>query len=349
MANYADTVLQNARVKYTERLNNKFEGRPRHTEIIEAFMDSADRTLPDLSALREASTQTTQTLYKKKTAYTVNTAKSCSPTGEQGDSGVVNLTWVTRSVTISIAHERHAGNEYKMAESLSWELEKAEQDLFKGASGSIDAYLLSYLDTNRTQVNAISAAGIGHNTWDVTNFNVDVANADITKFYNYAYDEMMLNDYSGRMLDIFNTTWGAYAREQANQGEANATNTRFQYQMPFDFAGFSSNSITPATGDLSTHYIVPEDGISMVFWNSPSNRQGIAENDFYKDTYQSIFMPGVTLDLYKKIACTDTSASGGSVQDVVDLYELTAQFAVISAPLSTANATPIFKYNILAS
>ena len=346
MANYTDTVLQNARAKYSLKHNKKFEGRPRTTEIIEAFMDSAERTLPQLSAIREAETQTTQTLYMDAFSPTVNTAKSCSPTGNYGDAGYVNLTWVTRSVTIKISHDQHNGNEYKMAESLAWQLEQAEQTLFKGATGSIDAYLLSWLDTNRTQVNAAYDA---HNTWDSTNYNMDVAYASRNSFYNFAYDEMMINDYSGRMLDIFNTTWGAYAREQANQGEANATNTAFQYQMPFNFVGFTSNSITMSTSDLSTHYIIPEDGVSIVFWNSPLNRKGFEEDNFYKDLYQSIFMPGVTLDLYKTVACTDTSSVGGSVQDVVDLYELTAQFAVAAAPLTTSNATPIFKYNVLAS
>jgi hypothetical protein len=345
MANYADTVLQNARAKMTEMLNEKFEGRPRHTELIEAFMQTSSLTLPNLADIREATTQTTQTMYAKKTAYTVNTGKSCSPSGEQGDSGIVNLTWNNRNVVVSISEARHDGNEYKMAEALAIELMNAEKDLFKGATGSVDAVILAYLEANRTQVCASGTLG----TFDGVNFSLDYANANVADFYNYLYSDMQLNNYSGEFYDIFNTTWGAYAREQANQGEANATNTKFQYQMPFDFMGFSSNSITNAAGDLTTHYVIPAGGVAMLDWNDPKNRRGLESGDAYWDTYQSKFMPGVTLDLFKKVACSDTSASGGSVQDLVHTYELSINFALTHAPLSTANETPIFKSAVLTT
>lgn len=347
MANFADTVLLNARAKQTEILREKFEGRPRFTELVEAWMNTASQTIPNLAEIREATTQTTQTMYQKKIAQTPGSAKSCSPSGANGDTGIVNLSWLTRNVIVTISEARHDGNEYKMAEALATMLLDAEKDLFKGATNSVDAAIFAYLEANRTQVNAASTGG--HNTWNGTDFDMDVANASVGSFYNFLYDEMQKNGYEGSFYDMFNTTWGAYARDQANQGEANATNTKFQYQMPFDFNGFASNTIVPGT-NLSTHFVVPEGGITILDWNDPKNRRGnLNTGDKYWDTYQSKFMPGVTLDLFKTVACADTSGSGGSVQDLVHTYELSINFALTHAPLSAANETPIFKYNVLAS
>lgn len=348
MANFNDTLLQNARAKITQDLREKFEGRARYTELIEAFMQTSSLTIPDLAAIREAVTQTAQTMYRKKTARTPGTAKTCSPSGTAGDSGIVSLTWNTRTVTVEISEALHDGNEYKMTETLAGELLDAEKDLFKGShANSVDSALLAYLEANRTQV-----CNADHGTFDGVNFSLDYPVADVADFYNKLYDDMQLNNYSGEFYDIFNTSWGAYARQQVNQGEANATNTKFQYQMPFDFNGFASNSISNAAGDLTTHYVVPSKGLAILDWNNPKNRRGPGAGrtgDAYWDTYQSKFMPGATLDLFKKVACADTSASGGSVQDLVHTYELSFNFALTHAPLSVANETPIFKTAVLTT
>ena len=103
-------------------------------------------------------------------------------------------------------------------------------------NGAFD-YFPKPIDNNRLEPaikNAISVAGVGINTWDGTNFNVDVALADTAEYYNSLLSEMQLNNYSGAMDEAFNTTFGATARTQVNQGQANATNTAFQYDIPFD-------------------------------------------------------------------------------------------------------------------
>lgn len=349
MANYASTVLQAARAKQIEKFAKMFEGRPKNSFLMDMFMKNRSLTIPNLSEIREATTQTTTMLYPTKTAYTVNAAKSCAPTGQQGDSGSVSLTWATKQVEVITSAKRHYGNEYKMMEALAWELLMAEQALWKDGAASMEVALLAYLEANRTQVNAISVAGVGHNTWDGVNFNVDVAAADVGQFYNFLLDEMNLNNYNGAFMEAHNTTWNATGRNQVNQGEANATNTAFQYSNPFNFSGYSSNLIVPAAGvDTSTHYIIPEGGIAILDWNDPLNREGKVIGDKEWGLYESRFFPGIMLDLFIKEDCADTSGSGGGTQDATLIYELSFNYALTHQPLSTANETPIFKYNVLA-
>ena len=345
MANYASTVLQAARAKQKEMFARKFEGRPENSFLMDMFLRNRSLTIPNLQDIREATTQTTSTLYLTKTAYTVGSAKSCSPTGQQGDSGSVDLTWATKNVEVITSNKRHQGNEYKLAESLAWELLMAEQALWKDGVASMEVALANYLDTNRTQVNAASTGG--HNTWDGVNFNMDVALADITQYYNFLMDEMQLNNYTGEFLEAYNTTWGAGIRDQANQGEANATNTAYQYTVPFNFTGYNSNLITPDAGGDSTHYVVPEGGVAILDWNNPLNREGKTIGNKTWGLYESRFFPGIMLDLFIVEDCADTSASGGDVQDATLVYELSYNYALTHQPLSTANETPIFKYNIL--
>lgn len=345
MANYALTVLQDARAKQVELYRNKFEGRPENTFLMDMFLKNRSITIPALQRIKAAETQTTSTLYQVNPSFTLGTAKSCSPTGQQADSGKVDLTWSKIVGSFTTSQKRHDGNEYSMMEDVAWGLLRLEMDMLKNdASNGMDAILAAYLDTNRTQVNAASTDGI--NTWDGVNYNMDVALANINNYYNSVLSEMHLNNYSGNFLEAYNTTWEATARQQVNQGEANATNLMFQYQNPFGFMGFASNLLTPSTGNGSVHYVIPENGVALLDWNEPLNRRGASIGDETWSLYESRFFPGIYFDLFTKTACADTSASGGGTQDWTIVYELTLNYSIVKQPLSTANETPIFKYEI---
>ena len=346
MANYAATVLLAARALQKENNYRKFDGRPVNSMLMDMFMKDRDIMFPDLSDIREATTQTTSILYPKKSLRTVGSAKSCSPTGSIEDSGSVDLTWYTKNVEVLIAEKRHKGNEFKMAETLARELIDAEIDLWKNGAASMEVALLAYLEANRTQVATSTGT---HFTWDGTNFNYDCAISDLTNFYNYLLDDLKMNDYNGQFLNAYNTSFGGYIRAQANQGNANATNTAFQFMNPFDFVGYDSNLITNATGDIATHYVVPQGGLMLLDWNDPINREGKVSGDLSWGLYESRYFPGLMLDLFIKTACADTSESGGGTQDFVHIYELSFNYAIAKSPLSTANATPIFKVNALST
>lgn len=346
MANYASTVLLAARAIQQEKWAKKFEGRPETSFLMDLFLKDRDITVPNLAAIHAATTQTSTMLYPTKTAYTVGSAKSCTPTGEQGDSSSVNLTWYQKQVEVITSYKRHSGNEINQVSALAWELLMAEQALWKDGAASMEVALLAFLDANRTQVNALSAGG-GHNTWDAAANTVDVLQANKASFYNYLMDEMALNNYSGQLLEAYNTAWGANIRSQANQGVSNATNTAFQYINPFDTIGYASNLIIPATNDQSSHYIIPVGGVTVLDWNDPLNREGKMSGDLEWGLYESRFFPGLMLDLFTKTSCASTAGSGGATQDYTTVYELTLNYALAKQPLSVSGETPIFKYNVL--
>lgn len=346
MANYASTVLLAARAKQQEKYFRKFEGRPENSMLMDMFMKDRDLMFPDLGDIRQATTQTTTMLYPVKILRTIGSAKSCSISADVGDSGSVDLTWYTKTADVTVSEKRHHGNEYKMVETLAREMLDAEIDLWKNGAASMEVALLAYLEANRTQ--AAQATGT-HFTWDAVNYNYDCAFADLSNFYNYLLDDLKLNNYTGEFLDAFNTTWGGYLRQQTNQGESNATNTKFQYLDPFDFVGYDSNLITNGTSDLTTHYVIPQGGITILDWNDPVNREGKVSGEKEWGLYESRLFPGLMLDLFTVTECADTTESGGGTQDFVHSYQIAFNYAIAKAPSSTVGETPIVKTNILSS
>jgi hypothetical protein len=342
MSDYSSSVLLEARAIQKEKYYQKFEGRQKNSMIVDAFFQNRDMMFPDLAAIKEASAQATKMLYPVKSLLTIGSAKSCTPTGVTEDSGIVTLTWATKTATVKISNKVHDGNEFKMASTLARQLLDAEIDLFKNGAASLEVALLAYLEANRSQV----ATG-AHFTWDGSNYNLDCPFASLTNFYNFLLDDLKINNYNGMFLDVYNTAFGGYIRSQANQGQSNATNTAFQFMNPFDFQGFDSNLIIPSTSDLSTHYVIPEGGVTILDWNDPVNRNGAVSGEKTWGLYQSRLFPGLTFDLFHVTACEDTTSIGGTTQDITHTYELAFNYSLAKAPLSSG--TPIIKVNILAS
>lgn len=346
MANYASTALLAARVKQKEQYYRKFDGRPQGSFLMDMFKKSSNVMEMDISEIRQANTQTTSMIYPVKSLRTIGSAKSCTITGSLEDSGSVDLTWYTKTVEVLISEKRHKGNEYKMIDTLARELLDAEIDLWKNGAASMEVALLAYLEANRTQ----TADSVGvHGTWDAVNFLYTYPLADIDIFYNKVVDDLKMNDYSGEILEAFNTSWGHRIRYQANQGEANATNLKYNYNLPLGFSGFESNIITMGTSDGSTHYFVPDGGITIFDWNDPLNREGKVSGEKEWGLYESRFFPGLMLDIFMTTECADTSETGGDVQDFVKKYQLAYNYAIAKAPFHTAGETPIIKAAILTT
>jgi hypothetical protein len=343
MANFAATVLLAARAKEAEKYYRAFEGRALNSSLINLFMRNRDLMNPNLADIRKSTTQVTSMMYPTKLRRTMGAGKSCAPSGESSDSGIVNLTWVVKTALIKISEKLHQGNEYKMQDTLARELVDAELDLWKNGAASMEVAALTYLEANRTQV--AETVGV-HGVWDGTNFNYDYPVADIDIFYNKLVDDIRMNNFNGEMLEAYNTGWGYKLRYQANQGETNATNLAYQQRLPIGFTGFESNLITMTT-DGSTHYFVHAGGVTILDWNDPINVEGKVSGDKTWTRYESKFFPGLMLDMFMVTACEDTTSIGGGTQDFTHTYELALTYAFAKAPLSTANASPIIKANIL--
>jgi len=335
MANvYSPTVLQAARAWIKENNNKKFELRPVMTDIMSAFLKDRQFTIPNLADIKAATTQTTTAMYFTKKDFTINTTKTNTPTGEKSGTATVDLTWAKAGFAIDLPSKQYDGNEVARAKGFAMSLYNAERTFWS----SFDETLLSYLVSNKTSTTAASGGGTA------TGGDFEIDNANVDEFYNIVDAHMNQNDFAPEYMDIHDTYWKKYARHYAAQGAANSTNLSYQFD---GFTTFASNKIINASGDLTTHYIIPNGGIAIIDWNEPANRRGDNGANAYLGTYQSLFYPEITFDLFVTEKWGDTSSDGGTVQDYTQTFEMTLNYSTNKQPQTTG--TPIFKYTVAAS
>lgn len=346
MANtFSSSALLNARVWQLENMQKAFDQRNTITQIYRAFEDG-QRYIVGLD--NNLTTQTKQIMYLINKDYTVNTSKSCTPTGEVGGSNIVSLTWAQLGAAVKINQKQMDGNELNATKALANALYQAESSIFYGASG-LDAVMLAYLEANRTYVNKLSAGTSGSsNTWrGAANYDVTVPHANEARFWGDMQADMMINEYSGKLWDIGNTWFASKMNYYGAQGAANSTNTAYQFSnMPAGIEWCPSNLVT-ATGYFnSKHYIVPEGGVASLYANEPLNIRGEESEAGKWYTIESMLRPGIFFDVFEKNSCADTTDDGGRTQDSVKTLELTLNYSLTKQPISTSNETPIFKYQI---
>lgn len=351
MANtYSSTVLQSSRVWQIKTMQEKFDQRREFSNIWQPFFDGQNY-IEDLEKVKASENQTDTIMYLANKDFTLGTAKSCTLTGETGSSASVNLTWALRNFTIKTNIKQFQNNELSAVRKFSNDFFNGESSLWTGATG-LESIMATYLNTNRTSVNALSDGNSGtKNTWSGgPNYEVEVSNANRGQFWNYMMHDMMYNNYSGNLWDIHSTWSGADAIYYSSQGDGNSTNTAFQFSnMPANVKPVGSNLITASGYHNSERFIVPEGGVAALFWNNPLNRNGYKSEAGEWTVVQSMIHPEVWYDVFITNACADTSADGGTTQDAVVNYEFSVNYALTMQPISTANETSIFKYVIKSS
>jgi hypothetical protein len=342
MANtYSSTNLLEARAMITPEMEKKFERRKNLTQAMNLFLMDREYSIPDLAEIKEADVQTTKVWYKKRKSFTKITAKSCTPTGETGGSAIATVSWSQMGFKVIHQAKKYHNNEIKGLQGLAYDLMEGEASFWFDSDG-FDATLIAYLEANRTQVAKDLADGTHNDFKGNPQYFYEVANADSPRFYNYLIPEMNLNNYSGELLELHNTMWGAEIAYDGAQGPGNNINTQFQFRE--DVTRFKTNLLTPPSYYFTEQFIIPRGGVALLDWNDPLNRQGKVTEAGEWTTYESKFFPGIKFDLFIKNSCSDTTADGGTTQDSVTNYEFILNYAAVKQPMSTANETPIFKY-----
>ena len=339
MADFADTVLLNARALQAAN-QQAAEFRSQHYGITNAFLTDTQYTIPALAAIKEAEKQVTEVMFKKKGTFAIKSAPSCTLTGANGDSGKQAVTWTFSGTEVFTSKKRHQNNELSQTQSLADDLLMAEQSIWD----DIETAGATHLNANITTVN-VNSDGKGQNTWDGVNNVMQIASADSARAYNYIFPEMKRNNYKGNFYSIHNTMWEADVAFNSAQGDANATNTAFQFRgLPSAITPYSSNEIVPAVANKHEIFIVPERTLALLTWIDPLNREGQSIGNKRWGVYESIMRPGTFFQLYIEDDCADTTATGGSTQDLVTKYEIGLWYSHNNAILSTAGESTIYKY-----
>lgn len=336
MANYSNSTLVDAigilsdRYQRHEFRKEKFGGH-------ELYLSGVDYTIPELSDIRKSTNRTTTAKYLKKSSPSIANTRSCDPSGTVGDSGTVDLSWTTYATTITVSEKRHGNNYFSKVQALSRELESA----FMALHEDIEDDLVAHLEANKTD-SMTAASFLG--SFDSSNDIFEVTNANKDRYFNYLSTVMKENKYYGPYMAVQNMAAGAIMAEQTAQGPGNDENLQYQYG---DLTSMMSHSVTLSSDYMILSYVAEPDSVAVLDWIEPLNRQGAVAGEREWTTMGDLFgYPWTWQVLYKK-TCADTSNSGGAVQDLTEVWEISIDLATAKAPLSSGEA--IYKFGLLSS
>lgn len=338
MANYSDSLLVTAQSMVSDSMQ-KPEFRNKLWSVEEVFKKGAPFLLPDIDSIKTSDSRTVETYAGSKTTASVGSARSYDHSASAyGDSQKLTLNFTTYSRTFKSSLKMGDRNFLSAAQMLQNEIISAFIDLHD----EIEADNVTYLNANKTQVNNANDGQLG--SWDDSNYLWQVEKSKEDYYFQYLMQMMKSNKYRG-VIDVINDpAMMALAMQKAAQGATNAENLGFQ------FAGlnqYESIDLTPEAGQVGLSYLIPTGTVGMVDWIPRLNRQNVQTKDYTYTTIADPFGSGIQFALHIREEGADTSGSVGETQDVVIEYEVSTDIARVKAPLSTSNASTIYKAALL--
>lgn len=343
MANYADAVLAKGQAVVTKK-NQAPEQRRKTPTVFELAIKNQEYSIPNAQELRVSPLRPVEITYFTNVAPGTATAKAYNHTGTYGDSGKVELVYVS--------HVERFGIPRKLAYNSLLQYETIFNNLYethwKNLRTRHDDSALAFLIANRVQLAAatinpqIASAGFNGSIgqWNDINKAVEVNNAYSKQFIQYV-KQLMASRYLGGELDVIaDLQLMAQFDFASQQGAGNAANTAFQ------FAGCNiaaTQDQIDSTYALGSVLAMPKGMLSGLVWNEGLNKKGVNEDKGGPiGTLGTINDPlgsGAIADIsmYTQRADTSANTTGGSTQDIVDQWELTLTVGYALPPLSTAN------------
>jgi hypothetical protein len=341
MANYADSVWKAAQYKLDEMMNKpEFKYKP--SAALSVFMKNTDFLVPASERERAwnqktSDSMTVSTYNLEKQTVAVGSARAAAHTGAVGDSGTADVTYTTYSRPFKWSIKRAGLNVFDTAEMVAAQVRSAAIDLHS----AIETALMSYLNTNKSQVVVSATPQSGQ--WDGTNYIFGVLAADADQYFQYIKTFMGEQYYGGSFEVINNVRAQAQAAFTAQQGQGNATNLGWQFN---GLNTVASTELANASGYDWMSYIIPEGTIGILPWIPTENRNGFGDTFQNGGAYRSIPDPlgsGLTFAVHEYAAGADNDSAGSETQDVDIQVEMSVDLGPVKAPMSTSNASSIFK------
>lgn len=337
MANYASSVLAKGQSVVTAR-NQAPEQRRKMPTVMELALRNQEYSIPNAADLRKSDLRTVEIYYQKDVTAGAGTAKAHNHSGTYGDSGKVELTYVTHVEKIQLPR--------KIAQNNILTYEQMFNNLYemkwKNLRTRHDTSALAFLLAQRCQLSAaVINAGIASanpGVWEDTNFSLGIDAANSSLFMQKVKSFMAARKYTGE-LDVVADLQLSDAFDFAmQQGAGNNTNTAFQ------FAGANvsrTQDVVSSAYSLGALFAMPAKSFAALQWNDPLNRKGVnsGENEVgILTTAADPFGSGAVADvsMYTQRADTSANTSGGSLQDIVDEWELSLTVAYALPPISTS-------------
>lgn len=344
MADYTSSAL----LAFQSKVNKKYnaaELRELQNPILRQALSYSDLVMANVEQIKQSDKRTVYGYYLKKMTATNGTAREYAPAGTQGDSGQVSLTWVTFQEKFGINLQVGMDNVFDTMTLLDHQIMDKQRILRE----RIGTYIVTQLHAARTQAAPVTTTS-RNMTWNGTNFAFENSADQLNFFFQNAASIMRQNKYYDKLDVIADPIIFKQAQYSQFQGQGNAQNLSFQFSS-YNPNGIMEHSVLGDT--VADEYadgcalVLPTAGFSVIPWVPKINRDGFGDYESYNGGFGTI-PDGTGQPLTYAVrgwqSKADTSALGGTVQDIHMDIELSVDIAFNTAPISVAGETPIYEF-----
>jgi len=292
--------------------------------------------------VKQSDQDTVELNFINKQTIATGSARAYNHTGSINDSTKIAATFATYTAGFTYSK--------KGADRTIWELSDQVAKQLRSAAialhASIETALLARMNTYKSQV--VTSATPKSGTWDAANHIFQVLNGDANLSMQKVKGFMREQYYRGTNFDVIADEYIYQLWEHLmQQGAGNSTNTAWQLNglMPD-----VTEELTTDAGYLGMGYVIPEGTIGILPWIPKMNRMNEGAAGQIGGLYTSIPDPlgsGLTFAVHEYYAGADNQNAAGETQDVNVHVELSIDLAPVEDVMSTANASPIFKFGLL--
>lgn len=339
MANYAASVVATAQMMLNQDFQ-KAEMRSKPSAVFMTALKNRSFLMPDIKTLRLREDRPTKAYLLNRAERTAGSARSASHTGTVGDSTEVNIAYSVASDVFKTSMKRADNNLFTDAEIMKHEIQNALINIHD----ALETAGVTFLDTNKNQVSDPPSGSLKRASFNATNDIYEIGADDENEFFNIIKSIFRQEKYAGSSFDIIADSL-KYSKGEflMAQNQANATNLGWQ------FSGLNvAESIELADSDYTSGicFGVPSGMFGVLDWIPKQNREGHGDFMTYNGGFATITDPmtGLQLALHGYTARADTASANGNIQDETTEWELSLDYSYQVAPLTTANASPIFGF-----
>lgn len=274
------------------------------------------------------------------------TGLTCTNTGTEAISNLVNVTWVTVSNGFEMQPAKNYQNEIKYAQEFA----RKYTDAIRAMALAVDGAIYTQLNT----VKAVAAdygggyVGAGNKYGALAGDAVQVALANYGDWFNDSIDIMAFSDIYPMFDVVMSTNGRSIYRNLFAQGQGNDTNTQYQFTNgELDFA--FSNRVTLTAGSRATGFIMPKGAFGIIGRNSPDCLAGntTSAGHMFGTVYEP--MLGMTLDTLEYSLCGSIAVESGNAADaaaVREHFQFAAHYAIVT-PYDSVSTPVIRKFDML--
>lgn len=278
-----------------------------------------------------------------KQSISTGSARAYNHTGSVNDSTRITATFTTYTADFTYSIKSAGRTIWDQAEIVSKQTISAVIALHE----AIETALLASLNTNKSQV--VNSLTPRSGTWDATNYIFQVLNADYDLWMQRVRGFMREQYYRGVGMEaVLDETLWQKGEYMVQQGAGNASNLAWQ-QSGIDAGMSPTQELTLDSGYVGMGYVMPAGGIGVLPWIPKQNKEGFGDIGNIGGVYASIPDPlgsGLTFAVHEYYAGADNESAAGESQDVNVHVEISVDLAPIYALMSTANASPVYKFGV---